>query len=81
MEKNIKICSEAYKLAALQLVEKVFSDWDSPEESRLVRRLVEEIRSKKYYVPELEVKELAPGTLDNMRGMVDYSFYESLHEG
>ena len=43
-----------YLLPALELVEAVFTQWDSPEEGKLVRRLVEEIRRKKYYVPELE---------------------------
>ena len=43
-----------YLLSALELVEDVFAKWDSPEEGKLVRRLVEEIREKKYYVPELE---------------------------
>ena len=43
-----------YLLPALELVEAVFAQWDSPEEGKLVRRLVEEIRRKKYYIPELE---------------------------
>ena len=43
-----------YLLPALELVEAVFTQWDSPEEGKLVRRLVEEIRRKKYHVPELE---------------------------
>ena len=45
---------DKYLLAALEMVEKVFSEWDSPEEGRMVRKLIEEIRSKKYYIPELE---------------------------
>ena len=38
---------DKYLLAALEMVEKVFSEWDSHEEGRMVRKLVEEIRSKK----------------------------------
>jgi len=33
----------------------VFTKWDSPEEGKVVRSLVEEIRSKKYYLLELEL--------------------------
>ena len=47
---------EKYRQESADLVEKVFSEWEnSEEEGKLVRRLVEEIRSKKYYVPELEL--------------------------
>lgn len=55
MERIIKSMEEAYLLPSLNLVEDVFAKWDSMEEGRLVRRLVEEIRSKKYYVPALEL--------------------------
>ena len=155
----IKSMENKYLMSSLDLVEDVFVKWDSKEEGKIVRQLVEEIRSKKYYVPELElvmvdeedmvigyamfsrfyiegkyedelliltpvavktefqrqhiskelleygfekakdmgikagsniklphrdclmVKELVEGTLDNMSGFVDYSFYEALHEG
>ena len=54
MDRTIKAMENQYLLPALELVEAVFTQWDSPEEGKLVRRLVEEIRRKKYYVPELE---------------------------
>ena len=44
-----------YLLPSLELVEDVFAKWDSPEEGKTVRKLVEEIRAKKYYIPELEL--------------------------
>lgn len=50
----IKAMEPKYLIASLQLVETVFSEWDSPEEGKMVRSLVEEIRTKKYYIPELE---------------------------
>ena len=184
MERMIKTMENKYLLPSLAFVEDVFAKWDSPEEGKVVRDLVEEIRRKKYYIPDLElimvnefdeiigyamfsrfhiegkyedelliltpvavktelqrthiskelleygfvkaeemgfkailvegdpknynsrgfqssykygieagpniklphpdclmVKELKKGTLDNMRGFVDYSFYEALHEG
>lgn len=55
MERKIKAMEKKYLLPALDLVEDVFAKWDSPEEGKIVRRLVEEIRSKKYYIPELEL--------------------------
>lgn len=55
MERIIKSMEGKYLLSSLELVEDVFAKWDGPEEGKTVRRLVEEIRSKKYYIPELEL--------------------------
>ncbi len=55
MDGIVRSIDEKYLVPALNLVEDVFAEWDSPEEGRVVRRLVEEIRSKKYYLPELEL--------------------------
>lgn len=55
MERIIKSMEDQYLLSSLKLVEDVFAVSDSPEEGKTVRQLVEEIRSKKYYVPELEL--------------------------
>lgn len=55
MERIIKSCSEKYKTASLDLVEKVFTKYENAEEGKLVRRLVEEIRAKKFFVSELEL--------------------------
>ena len=44
MDRIIKAMEKQYLLPALELVEEVFTQWDSPEEGKLVRRLVEEIR-------------------------------------
>lgn len=55
MERNIKSMEKKYLTSSLELVEDVFAKWDSPDEGKVVRELVEEIRSKKYYVPELEL--------------------------
>ncbi len=45
----------------LDLVEQVFTDHESAEEGRTVRRLVEEIRAKPYYLPQLELVMLEDG--------------------
>ncbi len=44
-----------YLQSSLELIEQVFTEYENAEEGRTVRRLVEEIRSKKYYLPELEL--------------------------
>ena len=55
MERIIRSMEDKYLLPSLELVEDVFAEWASPEEAKTVRALVEEIRSKKYYIPELEL--------------------------
>lgn len=46
---------DKYLKPSLEFVEKVFTDYENEEEGNLVRHLVEEIRSKKYYIPELDL--------------------------
>lgn len=55
MERIIQSMENKYLLPSLELVEDVFAKWDSPEEGKVVRNLVEEIRAKKYYIPELDL--------------------------
>lgn len=51
----IKSMEEKYLVPALELVEAVFTDHENAREGRLVRSLVEEIRSKRFYLPKLEL--------------------------
>lgn len=56
MERIIKPAGEKYKTASLDLVEQVFNEYaGNTDEGAMVRSLVEEIRSKKYYLPELDL--------------------------
>ncbi len=55
MKRIIKAMEEKYLLPALELVDAVFTASESPEEGALVRRLVEEIRRMRFYIPELEL--------------------------
>ena len=55
MERTITAMREKYLKPSLDMIEQVFSEWENPEEGKTVRRLVEEIRAKKYYLPELEL--------------------------
>ena len=50
-----------YLLSSLELVEQVFTEHENAQEGKLVRALVEEIRSKPYYLPELELLMLEDG--------------------
>ena len=52
-----------YLLPALELVEQVFTTQYNADEGKVVRALVEEIRSKKYYLPELELLMLEDGEI------------------
>ena len=51
----IKSMEEKYLFPSLDLVEAVFTAHENVEEGKLVRSLVEEIRNKRFYLPELEL--------------------------
>ncbi len=55
MNRVIKSMEEKYLLPSAELVEAVFTAHENAEEGRLVRSLVEEIRTMRYYVPALEL--------------------------
>lgn len=61
--------------SSLDLVQQVFTEHDSPEEGRMVRALVEEIRRKEYYLPELELLMLEDGA------PVGYVMFSRFHIG
>ena len=63
-----------YRTSSLELVEDVFAEYDSPEEARVVRQLVEEIRSKKYYIPELELI-----MVDQNDEVIGYAMFSRFH--
>lgn len=55
MTRTIKHMSAEYLTKSLDLVQTVFTEHQDAREGRLVRALVEEIRSKRFYIPELEL--------------------------
>lgn len=53
--RSIKSMEEKYLIPSLELVERVFTEFDCPREGKMVRCLVEEIRSMDTYIPALEL--------------------------
>lgn len=74
MERIIKSMENKYLLPALDLVEDVFAKHKNPEEGKAVRHLVEEIRAKKYYLPELELI-----MIDEYDKILGYAMFSRFH--
>ena len=68
----IKTMEEKYLLPSLNMVEAVFTAHSDAEEGKLVRSLVEEIRSKRFYEPRLELVMVESDT-DEVIGYVNFS--------
>ena len=68
----IKSMEEQYLLPALELVEKVFTESECEENGKLVRALVEEIRGKRWYLPELELVMMDTNT-NEVIGYVNFA--------
>ena len=74
MSRTIKAMEEKYLQPALELVEEVFTEYENKEEGKTVRRLVEEIRAKKYYMPELELV-----MADEADEVIGYAMFSRFH--
>ncbi len=59
--RTITSMKDEYRLSSLDLVEKVFTEHENAAEGKMVRGLVEEIRRKEFYLPELELLMLEDG--------------------
>ena len=55
MERIINSMEKKYLIPSLELVDKVFTTSECAENGKMVRSLVAEIRSKRFYIPELEL--------------------------
>ena len=73
--REITAMKPEYLRSSLELVEQVFTEHENAQEGKLVRRLVEEIRSKKYYLPEMELLMLEDGE------PVGYVMFSRFHLG
>ena len=76
MLRIIKTMERKYLIPSLDLVKDVFTKCDSPEEAKTVRSLVEEIRAKKYYLPELELIMVDENDL-----ILGYAMFSRFHLG
>jgi len=74
MDRIIKSMEEKYLLPSLDLVEKVFTEYKCANEGKIVRNLVEEIRRKKYYLPELELI-----MTDERDTVIGYAMFSRFH--
>ena len=72
--RTIKSMEEKYLLPSLELVEQVFTDHENAEEGKLVRALVEEIRGKRFYLPELELI-----MVDETDAVIGYIMFSRFH--
>ena len=72
MNRIITVMEEKYRVPALDLVETVFTEHSDAEEGKMVRSLVEEIRSKRFYLPELELI-MVDGDTDEVIGYVNFA--------
>lgn len=74
MERTIKSIEDKYLMPSLDLVEAVFTEFEDEKEGKTVRRLVEEIRSKKYYLPDLELV-----ATDENDSVIGYAMFSRFH--
>lgn len=74
MERKIQAMQKPYLLPSLDLVEAVFTAHQDEKEGKMVRGLVEEIRAKKYYVPDLELM-----MTDGEDEIIGYAMFSRFH--
>ena len=72
--RSIQSIEEKYSLPALALVRQVFTEHESPEEGKIVGALVEEIRSKPFYLPPLELIALS-----DEQEVIGYAMFSRFH--
>ena len=76
MKRFIKNIDSRYLDKSAQLVEDVFADSEGEESGKIVRSLVEEIRSKRFYLPELELI-----MVDEKDDILGYAMFSRFHLG
>lgn len=76
MERIMKSMEDRYLEKSLDLVEAVFTAHENEKEGKLVRSLVEEIRGKRFYTPELEMI-----MVDENDDVIGYAMFSRFHLG
>lgn len=73
MNITIRSMTSAYLNESLDFVQRVFTEHESEQEGKMVRALVEEIRSKRFYMPGLEIIAL------DGEEVVGYAMFSRFH--
>lgn len=74
MNRKVKRIEEKYLEESLDFVEKVFTESEGAESGKIVRNLVEEIRSKRFYLQELELI-----MVDEENKIIGYAMFSRFH--
>lgn len=74
MSRIIKSAADGYWEESLDLVERVFTESEGEESGKLVRSLVTEIRSKRFYLPELDLV-----MVDEHDSVIGYAMFSRFH--
>lgn len=74
MSRMIKSAADGYLEESLDLVERVFTESEDEESGKLVRSLVAEIRSKRFYLPELDLV-----MVDEHDSVIGYAMFSRFH--
>ena len=64
----VQSMSEEFLQPSLELIQQVFTEHANEKEGDTVRRLTEEIRSKRFYMPELEIIAVCEGEVVGYAG-------------
>ena len=74
MSRKIKNIEQRYLEESLNLVEKVFTESEGAESGKIVRNVVEEIRSKRFYLPKLDLI-----MVDEEDKVIGYAMFSRFH--
>ncbi len=70
------VCGQDDLRNSLELVEAVFTDSEGEASGKIVRSLVEEIRSKRFYLPELDLV-----MVNEENTVIGYTMFSRFHLG
>lgn len=74
INRTIKSVTGEYIEKSSDLVESVFTAYENEAEGKKVKALVQEIRSKKYYIPELDLM-----AIDDNGEIIGYALFSRFH--
>ena len=72
--RNVRAMEDKYLLPSVEMVEAVFTASETAEDAAVVRSLVEEIRAKRFYLPQLEMI-----MTDEADAVIGYAMFSRFH--